>query len=162
MCSYLLVTNADNLYSRHFMSNLNSDHDMQREVDMLGVWFISHYTGRPIQLKFDTGKCDLGGVVYRASILRAHPEIRFCTAVRLARLCLSMLSCSVCSLISGIEKRTGTSFTTATLRQRPCVLQMATWQPPTPSCIPTMYVSSHACCSCTNKREPLVILYSKL
>ena len=160
MCSYLLVTNADNLYSRHFMSNLNSD--MQREVDMLGVWFISHYTGRAIQLEFDTGKCDLGAVVYRASILRAHPEIRFCTAVRLARLCLSMLSWSVCSLISGIEKRTCTSFTTATLRQRPCVLQMAIWQPPTPSCIPTIHVSSHACCSCTNKREPFVILYSKL
>ena len=80
VCSYLLVTNADNLYSRHLMSNLNSD--MQREVDMLGVWFISHYTGRPLQLKFNTGRCDLGAVLYRASILRAHPEIRFCTAVQ--------------------------------------------------------------------------------
>jgi len=69
-CEYLIVTNADNYYTRGFINVIDEEGELPK--DMIFFDFVSRYTHRPITARPEIGSIDLGAVMWKLSFLTKH------------------------------------------------------------------------------------------
>ena len=80
-CHHVVVTNADNFYSKWMLESISEDLD-NRNVDMIVLDHASHYLNNLVTSpNLQKESVDLGAVVWRAGHLRSNAKLRFCTTL---------------------------------------------------------------------------------